>query len=133
MEIIAKVERGPGEKNFSCYMHVDSVKAGVLGQGSTARAAMEDMLCGWEEAKADMKQDGIKVPDVEITFSFDIGSLFSYYDFINVAGVSREIGINPSVMRQYAIGKRKPSADRKAAIVGGIRKLAHKMETVNVY
>lgn len=133
MKTIAKVEREPGEKNFSCYMHVDSVKASALGQGATARAAMEDMLRGWEETKADLEEDGVRVPELEVTFSFDVGSLFNYYDFINVAGAAREIGISPSVMRQYAIGVRKPSAERKAAIVSGIRTLARKMETISVY
>ncbi len=133
MEIIARVKREPGEKNYSCYMHVDSIKAGVLGQGGSARAAMEDMLSGWNELKADMEEDGKKIPDVEISYAFDIGALFSYCDYMNVSGVSREMGINPSVMRQYIIGVRKPSAGRKTEIINKIRSLAHKMETVSIY
>ena len=39
-KVITKVEREPGEKNFSCYMRVKSVKTDVLGQGSSARAAI---------------------------------------------------------------------------------------------
>ena len=131
-KVIAKVEREPGEKNFSCRMNVDSVKTSVLGQGSSARAAIADMLSGWEDAKNDLKEDGIEVPDLKISYSFDVGSLFNYYDFINVAGISREIGVSPAVMRQYAIGIRKPSSERKAQIVEGIRSLAHKMESVSV-
>ena len=132
-KVIAKVEREPGEKNFSCYMKVESVKTGVLGQGSSARAAIADMLCGWEEAKKDLQEDGRKVPDIEVAYTFDVGSLFNYYDFINVAGVSREIGVSPGLMRQYAIGKRKPSKERKAQIVEGLRSLARQMETASVY
>lgn len=131
--VIAKVEREVGERSFSCYMKVESVNASVLGQGNTARAAIADMLRGWEDAKADLKDDGVEAPEVGIGYSFDIGSLFNYYDFINVAGVSREIGISPAVMRQYATGVRKPSQKRKEQILKGIKSLAKRLEKVSVY
>ena len=35
-------------------------------------------------------------------------------------------------MRQYAIGVRRPSDERKAQIVNGIRRIAEKLETVAV-
>ncbi len=132
-KIIAKVEREPGEKNFSCVLEVDSVKARVLGQGSSAKAAIADMLSGWEDTKLDLKEDGVNVPELDIEYTFDVGSLFNYYDFINVAGVSREIGISEAVMRQYAVGTRRPSQERKQQIVQGIKSLAKKIEVVSVY
>lgn len=132
-KVIAKVEREVGDRNFSCYMKVNSVNIGVLGQGSSARAAIADMLRGWEDAKDDLKEDGADIPCIEIKYTFDVGSLFNYYDFINVAGVSREIGISPAVMRQYAVGIRKPSIERKELIMKGIKSLAKKMESVSVY
>ena len=132
-KVIARVEREVGEKNFSCYMKVESVNAGVLGQGNTASMAMADMLQGWEDTKADLKEDGIDVSPIEVEYTFDIGALFNYYDFINVAGVSREIGISSAVMRQYATGVRKPSKERKEQIINGIKSLARKMEMASVY
>ena len=132
-KIIAKVEREPGERNFSCVLEVDSVKARVLGQGSSAKAAIADMLSGWEDTKLDLKEDGIRVPELEIEYTFDVGALFNYYDFINVAGVSREIGVSEAVMRQYAVGTRRPSQERKQLIVQGIKSLAKKREVVSVY
>ena len=128
MRVIANVKREPGEKNFSCYMNVAELKTGVLGLGSSAKAAIGDMLSGWQDAVADLKEDGIEVPELEIEYRFDVGSLFSYYDFVNIAGVAREIGLNPSVMRQYAIGVRKPSEERKLQIVAGLKSLADKMQ-----
>lgn len=132
-KVIARVEREVGEKNFSCYMKVESVNAGVLGQGNTASMAIADMLQGWEDTKADLKEDGIDVSPIEVEYTFDIGALFNYYDFINVAGVSREIGISSAVMRQYATGVRKPSKERKEQIINGIKSLAKKMEMASVY
>lgn len=128
MRVLANVKREPGEKNFSCYMNVAELKTSVLGLGSSAKAAIDDMLSGWQDAVADLKEDGIEVPELEIEYRFDVGSLFSYYDFVNIVGVAREIGVSPSVMRQYAIGIRKPSDERKAQIVNGFKSLAGKMQ-----
>lgn len=133
MRVIANVKREPGEKNFSCYMNVAELKTGVLGLGSSAKAAIGDMLSGWQDAVVDLKEDGIEVPELEIEYRFDVGSLFSYYDFVNIAGVAREIGLNPSVMRQYAIGVRKPSEERKSQIVAGLKSLANKMQHAVLY
>ena len=133
MRVFANVNREPGEKNFSCYMNVAELKTGVLGLGSSAKAAIDDMMSGWQDAVADLKEDGIEVPELEIEYRFDVGSLFSYYDFVNIAGVAREIGLNPSVIRQYVIGTRKPSAERKKQIVTGFKSLANKMQHAVLY
>lgn len=133
MKVIANVNREPGEKNFSCYMNITELKTGVLGLGSSAKAAINDMMSGWQDAVADFKDDGIEAPELEIEYRFDVGSLFSFYDFVNIAGVAREIGINPSVMRQYAIGTRKPSTERKAEIMSGFKRLALKMQNAVLF
>lgn len=133
MKVIANVKREPGEKNFSCYMNITELKTGVLGLGSSAKAAINDMMSGWQDAVADFKDDGIETPELEIEYRFDVGSLFSFYDFVNIAGVAREIGINPSVMRQYAIGTRKPSTERKAEIMTGFKRLALKMQNAVLF
>ena len=133
MKVEARVEREPGEKNFSCYMHIDSLNCGVLGVGSSAKAAIKDMLSGWKDETDELREEGKEIPELEIKYKFDVGSLFNYYDFINVSGVSREIGVSPSVMRQYAIGIRKPSPERKKEIMMGIKSLASKMQTAEIY
>lgn len=46
MKVIANVNREPGEKNFSCYMNITKLKTGVLGLGSSAKAAINDMMSG---------------------------------------------------------------------------------------
>lgn len=133
MKVIANVNREPDEKNFSCYMNITKLKTGVLGLGSSAKAAINDMMSGWQDTVADFKDDGIEAPELEIEYRFDVGSLFSFYDFVNIAGVAREIGINPSVMRQYAIGTRKPSTERKVEIMAGFKRLAFKMQNAVLF
>lgn len=133
MKVIANVEREPGEKNYSCLLTVKPIKGTVLGCGSSAKAAIEDMLKGWNETTEYLKEEGEEVPALEIEYRFDVGSLFSYYDFVNIAGVAREIGLNPSVIRQYVIGTRKPSVERKKQIITGLKSLADKMQQAVLY
>lgn len=133
MKAEARLKKEPGEKNFSCYLRIEDLKCSILGQGSSVKAAIKDMESGWNDMKEELKDEGKEIPELEISYKFDIGSLFNYYDFINVAGVSREVGINPSLMRQYVTGVRNPSQPRKERIVQGIRSLASKMQTVEMY
>lgn len=133
MKVIANVKREPGEKNYSCLLTVKPKKGTVLGCGSSAKAAIEDMLKGWNETTEYLKEEGEDVPALEIEYRFDVGSLFSYYDFVNIAGVAREIGLNSSVIRQYVIGTRKPSAERKKLIITGLKSLADKMQQAVLY
>ena len=91
------------------------------------------MLEGWKETAEYLRDEGKEVPKLEIEYRFDVGSLFNYYCFINIAGVAREIGVNPSVMRQYAIGIRKPSEERKALIMAGLKSIARKMQDAVLY
>ena len=133
MKVIANVKREPGEKNYSCLLTVKPIKGTVLGCGSSAKAAIEDMLKGWNETTEYLKEEGEDVPALEIEYRFDVGSLFSYYDFVNIAGVAREIGLNSSVIRQYVIGTRKPSAERKKPIITGLKSLADKMQQAVLY
>lgn len=133
MKVIANVKREPGEKNYSCLLTVKPIKGTVLGCGSSAKAAIEDMLKGWNETTEYLKEEGEDVPALEIEYRFDVGSLFSYYDFVNIAGVAREIGLNSSVIRQYVIGTRKPSAERKKLIITGLKSLAGKMQQAVLY
>lgn len=133
MKVIANVKREPGEKNYSCLLTVKPIKGTVLGCGSSAKAAIEDMLKGWNETTEYLKEEGEDVPALEIEYRFDVGSLFSYYDFVNIADVAREIGLNSSVIRQYVIGTRKPSAERKKLIITGLKSLADKMQQAVLY
>lgn len=106
------------EELFLLY-EVESEGCSVLGTGSSAMAAMDDILKGREDMKACLASEGRDIPELEIEYVFDIGSLFSYYDFLNLLGVSRELGLNPSVgfsMRQVS-GNRARSARGKSRTV----------------
>ena len=54
-------------------MSVESEGGGVLGAGSSAKAAREDMLKGWEDMKSCLASEGRGILEQEIEFVFDIG------------------------------------------------------------
>jgi len=94
---------------FSCFM----VGAGdlpftIVGDGKTARKAIEDFYAACNMMKAQYENDGKEFPELEFDFVLDIGAFFSYYP-INVTAFAEYVGINASQLRQYASGLRTPS------------------------
>ena len=51
-------------------------------------------------------------PDqVQFKFEYDLTTLFLHKQFLNISAIAEKAGINPSLMRQYAIGKKFPSKE----------------------
>lgn len=94
---------------FGCFM-LDNPKevTGLIGDGKTARKAIDDFLISYEEEKQWCREQGKEEPQLEFEFVFDIGAFFSYY-CINVTAFAQYAGINPSLLRQYACGLKSPS------------------------
>lgn len=114
------VEKGD-DRNYSCFMEGKNNDWGVVGAGSTVRKAMESFYDGVEEMKADLEENGKQMPDVRFNFIMDVGSLFDYYP-INVTAFAKYIGMNASLLRQYASGKREAKSKALEKIRAGLQK-----------
>lgn len=68
-----------------------------------------------------------KVPDYEIEMVMDIQEFFKVNDFINVTTLANKIGINSSLLRQYAKGIKFPSLKQVHKIENKIRELGHQL------
>ena len=98
-----------GKDLFSCFMvGEDNGVTGLVGDGKTARKAIDDFYLCYEEEKDYCRKEGKNVPELEFDFIFDIGAFFSYY-FINVTAFAEYAGINASLLRQYACGLKAPA------------------------
>ena len=62
------------------------------------------------------------VPNVEFRFIFDVGAFFSYYP-ISISAFAKYIGMNASLLRQYAAGIKVPQAKSLKRIRQGIAKI----------
>lgn len=124
------VEKGSGEKNFGCFNVEDIDKMSITGVGSSARAAILDFNDAYHEACECLREEGKPIPEVHFTYKFDVGSFFDYYP-LNVTAVAKYIGINSSLLRQYASGLRVPQAKQLQKIQEGINTIIHDISSGN--
>lgn len=103
MKVTAIIEKAK-DGYYSCYVEEDLPGFGLSGFGETAEAAKADMLNAFQEIKELQEEEGVSVPDLEITYRYDLQSFFNYFSFLNVSKVAERAGINPSLMRQYTSG-----------------------------
>ena len=98
-----------GKDMFACFMvgEHDGIN-GLVGDGKTARKAIEDFYTCYEEEKAYCREEGKNIPELEFEFIFDGGAFFSYY-MINVTAFAAYVGMNASLLRQYACGIKSPT------------------------
>lgn len=114
-----------GKDGFGCFI---ANNAGLLttfvGQGKTARLAIEDFLCAHQEVLDVAKAEQKEFPELAFHFIFDIGAFFNYYP-LSVSSFARYIGMNESLLRQYVAGVKKPSTKTLARIRKGLDALGH--------
>ena len=98
-----------GKDLFSCFLAKDSegLGFGLCGDGKTAQAAIEDFYVCRDEAIQDFKEQGKEFPDLNFHFVFDVGAFFNYYP-ISITAFAKYIGMNASLLRQYAAGIKMP-------------------------
>ncbi len=98
-----------GKDLFSCFMAGEHEGIPLLiGDGKTARDAIDDFRRSYEEEKEYCMEQGKEVPELEFEFIFDVGAFFSYY-MINVTAFAAYAGMNASLLRQYACGLKSPT------------------------
>lgn len=127
------VEGDLGKKNFSTYMIDDlNLKYGLHGYGSTAKEAIEDTYVAMKEIKELAKEEGDNFPDLKLTFVFDVGSMFSYFPYLNISAVAAKMGVNASLMRKYASGICKPGKKRLEQIQKCISDISTELNGVSL-
>jgi len=74
----------------------------------------------------------LDIETVEFDIQYDIVGLFEEKKFLNVSAVAEMAGINKSLMRQYATGKKFPSYDRASKIVQVINEIGKDLGKVKI-
>ena len=114
------------KEGFSCFMTKDSddLKFGIIGTGRTVRMAIEDFYTSCGEVKSLLEDKGEEFPELEFRFILDVGAYLNYYP-INVTAFAKYIGMNASLLRQYATGIKTPQAKNLEKIREGILRVGH--------
>lgn len=127
MKVTVFVEKQPGEKNCSCFIDEDFDKCTLTGFGANVDAAVKDLVNTREE----LVGMGYDIPEFEMTFKYDIWAFFDKFP-ISITPLAKRIGVNPSLMRQYVSGNRKPSQKRLEEIEAAIHEFGRELSSVSL-
>jgi predicted RNase H-like HicB family nuclease len=74
----------------------------------------------------------VSINDIEFNFEYDLTALFEVFQSIKIGAVADLSGINQSLMRQYATGKKRPSQRQAKKIEDAIHLLGQRLSQVAV-
>jgi len=92
------------------------------------RYTLSAMGIHWEELDEDLSFAGFfdrEEPDNELA------RLFDDFPEINLSRFARSLGLNQSLLAKYLSGVKKPSAERKQAILDGLHRLGRELEAAD--
>jgi hypothetical protein len=124
-KIKVKVEKT--RAGFSAYAEKYSAfTTGKTVEGLTANM-IEALNLYFEEAKVRKK---VAVNDLH--FEVDVVSIFDVFPVINVKALSNRLGMNYTLISQYATGKKKPSAKQTEKIMEGIHEIGRELSELTL-
>ncbi|MDR0832626.1 MAG: pilus assembly protein HicB [Candidatus Symbiothrix sp.] len=133
MKTRALIERG---KDGTYGVFTPDINHTIIGDGNTVEEAIADFENSVREMKLSYTENGQEIhdelKDLEFVYEYDIASMFDYYNWINVTQFSKKAGINPSLMRQYRIGKTYISDNQKSKIENTLHELGQELAAIKL-
>lgn len=77
-------------------------------------------------------EEGKTVSEKDIRLTISLPSFFEFYRVINLSALAVRIGMNPSLLAQYAAGRKHPSSKQVARILSGLRDLGRELSTLSL-
>ncbi|MDR2087148.1 MAG: type II toxin-antitoxin system HicB family antitoxin [Dysgonamonadaceae bacterium] len=129
----ALIERG---KDGTFGIFTPDINSTIIGEGNTVEEAKADFENSVNEILQFYREDGKELPDelkdIQFVYKYDVASVFDYYHWINVSGFSKAAGINPSLMRQYRMGKTYISENQKRKIETALHRLGNELAAIKL-
>ena len=69
----------------------------------------------------------------EFQIEYDLTAFFNEFDFLKVTKIAELSGLNGSLVRQYATGKKFPSAKQAEKIENAIKRLALQLSDIHIF
>jgi hypothetical protein len=112
---------------FSAY----AVRYSAFTTGGSIETLKANMI---ESLNGLFKAEQIKrvVTQNDLTFEMDLTSVFEMYKVINMKALSSRVGMNYSLLAQYASGKRKPSPKQSAKIIDIIHEIGRELSELSL-
>ena len=70
---------------------------------------------------------------IQFEILYDVQAFFCEYDFLNASAIARHANMNESLLRQYATGKKHPSAEQAKKLEDTIQSLTKELHKVSLY
>lgn len=91
-----------------------------------------------EELQAQMQQllldfHNLDPNSYEFEIEYDLTAFFEQFNYLKITKIAELAGLNGSLVRQYATGKKFPSAQQAEKIETTIRRLAKQLSNVHIY
>ncbi|HEY9008594.1 MAG TPA: hypothetical protein VIM75_20795 [Ohtaekwangia sp.] len=124
-KIVVKVERT--ETGFSAY--AEKYAAFTTGKNSIELVRnMVESLNLYFEAEG----KGKRVTATDISFEMEVTTIFEIFPVINVRALAGRIGMNHTLLSQYATGKKKASSKQTEKILDGIHEIGRELSELNL-
>lgn len=114
-------------KEESGYSVVATVKNSFIASQADT---YEELKTNFLEAVNLTFQGTFEYEAQEIIYEMDIASFFDSFPYLNVSAVADRIGINKSLLAQYANGTKKPAPKQAQRILIGIQQLGNELASV---
>ncbi|MGV4460727.1 type II toxin-antitoxin system HicB family antitoxin [Ornithobacterium rhinotracheale] len=131
-KIKAFVEIGK-DGTYGVYVDLkdNTLNYGVIGDGKTAKEAIEDFKICYEEMKNLYEEEGKKFVEADFEFHYDVASFLSYYNqFLSLVGLSKLTGINKAQLSHYIQGFRNPSVQTAKKIQLALNNFADELKSI---
>ena len=129
----ALIERG---KDGTFGIFTPDINHTIIGDGNTVEEAKADFENSVQEMILSYTETDREIPDelkdIQFIYKYDIASMFNYYDWINVSKFAQKAGINPSLMRQYRMGKIYISENQINKIENTLHSLGKELTTIKL-
>ena len=108
---------------------------------TTVGNSMEEVTANLRDLVADFLENegkelpewqGISESDITYQFEYDMTAIFDVFNAIKMSAIAASAGINPSLVRQYATGKKHPSERQAKRIEMAIQELGSRLMHVRV-
>ncbi len=84
------------------------------------------------EGRGMAEWEGVKADAIEFSYEYDLTALFEIFDAIKINSVASLAGLNQSLLRQYATGKKRPSERQAKKIEEAIHQLGQRLMAVTI-
>lgn len=104
----------------------------VVARGDTLDDLKREIIDAINLYLEDKDVPALSLRRVDFTFYVDLVNLFAVHDFINISRLAEHIGMNKSLLRQYARGIKYPGLEQALKIEQALKGIASNLLSTKV-